>query len=131
MFPAELPASVTTRPLAGVAKAVAQLPPWGYAMVMTHAHPLDLDVCETLLRCGDQTWVGLIGSNSTWQHFRGQLRARGVAQEAIHRLVCPIGIAGPTGKEPAVIAASLAAQPLIVLEVDAQHRALPSVRSVA
>ncbi len=40
------------------------------------------------------------------------MRAAGLAEEAIGRLVCPIGVPGISGKEPAVIAAGVAAQML-------------------
>jgi len=41
------------------------------------------------------------------------MRAAGLAEEAIAQLVCPIGLPGVQGKEPAVIAAAVAAQLLI------------------
>ena len=74
---------------------------------MTHSHPLDLDIVEAALRRADLAWVGLIGSDTKRRRFESQLRARGIGQPAIDRLVCPIGIAGIEGKEPAVIAASV------------------------
>jgi len=42
-----------------------------------------------------------------------QMRAAGLTEEALARLVCPIGLPGVEGKEPAVIAAAIAAQLLI------------------
>ena len=44
------------------------------------------------------------------------MRAAGVSEAALARLVCPIGVAGLESKDPAVIAASTAAQLLIVSE---------------
>jgi len=43
-------------------------------------------------------------------------RQMGVAESELDHLICPIGIAEVKGKEPAVIAAALAAQLLVVSE---------------
>ena len=51
----------------------------------------------------------------------------GVGESDIDRLVCPIGIAEIKGKEPAVIAAALAAQLLIVREQVSVPQASPAV----
>jgi xanthine/CO dehydrogenase XdhC/CoxF family maturation factor len=84
---------------------------------MTHSHPLDLAITAACLRRDDLAWVGLIGSATKRARFTGQLRAMGIAEAAITRLVCPIGLAGITGKAPAVIAASVAAQLLQAFDV--------------
>jgi xanthine dehydrogenase accessory factor len=42
------------------------------------------------------------------------MRAAGLTEEMLGALVCPIGLEGVSGKEPAVIAAAVAAQLLIV-----------------
>ena len=44
------------------------------------------------------------------------MRAAGLESTMIARLVCPIGLEGIAGKEPAVIAISIAAQLLIAFE---------------
>ena len=44
------------------------------------------------------------------------MRAAGLSEAALDRLVCPIGVPGLESKDPAVIAASTAAQLLIVRE---------------
>ena len=46
-------------------------------------------------------------------------------EERVHSLICPIGVSGITGKEPAVIAASVAAELLQVREGNAQKVSLP------
>ena len=50
---------------------------------------------------------------------------------SLERLVCPIGIRGIGGKEPAVIAASVAAQLLIALEAAAAARSTLVFEGVA
>ena len=57
--------------------------------------------------------TGLIGSKTKRAKFVHRLQERGVAPEAIARLVCPIGIDGIAGKEPEVIAAGVIAQLLV------------------
>ncbi|MFO1038392.1 MAG: xanthine dehydrogenase accessory protein XdhC [Geminicoccaceae bacterium] len=103
--------------------AVAQLPGGVYVLIMTHSHPLDLDLVEAALRRDDTAWVGLIGSATKRARFEGQLRARGLGPEAIDRLVCPIGITGIEGKEPAVIAVAVAAQFMMAFEANARRGA--------
>jgi xanthine dehydrogenase accessory factor len=58
----------------------------------------------------------LIGSETKRARFVSLARQMGVAASQIDRLVCPIGLTEIKGKEPAVIAAALAAQLLMVRE---------------
>ena len=69
----------------------------------------------TLARRGVETVLvtggcGLIGSATKWARFRSRLKALGHDPAEIARITCPIGIQGITGKEPEVIAISVAAQ---------------------
>lgn len=82
-------------------------------VVMTHSHPLDLAIVAEALRQDRFAYVGLIGSATKRARFVSQLRAAGLPEAAIAKLVCPIGVPGIEGKEPAVIAASVAAQLLM------------------
>lgn len=84
--------------------------PGGYHLIMTHDHGLDLALCEILLGRGDCGYVGLIGSRSKRARFISQLRAQSIDPT---RLTCPIGLPGVSGKEPAVIAASVVAEVLL------------------
>ncbi len=127
LLPAEPAGNVTPRVEAEPVAAVSGLLPGTFVLVMTHSHPLDLDIVEAALRRADLAWVGLIGSDTKRRRFESQLRARGVTQPMIDRLVCPIGIAGIEGKEPAVIAASVTAQLLIAFEAAARRDGLRSV----
>ena len=52
----------------------------------------------------------------------------GVTASQIGRLVCPIGVAEIKGKEPAVIAAGLAAQLLIMRERASVSHASPAIQ---
>jgi xanthine dehydrogenase accessory factor len=80
-------------------------------VVMTHSHGLDLALVAAALKDPRFPYVGLIGSGSKRAQFVRRLVSEfGVPKAEIARLVCPIGVHGITGKEPAVIAAAVAAE---------------------
>jgi len=82
-------------------------------LVMTHSHSLDEAICAAVLGRGDFAYLGLIGSATKRARFAKRLAAAGIAQGQLARLVCPIGLPGIRSKEPAAIAASVAADLLI------------------
>jgi xanthine dehydrogenase accessory factor len=77
---------------------------------MTHSHELDEDLCHAILERGDAAWLGLIGSASKRRRFVHRLGQRGLNEPQLQRLVCPVGMAGISGKRPATIALAIAAQ---------------------
>ena len=85
-------------------------------IVMTHSHPLDFDITAAALQRDAFDFVGLIGSETKRARFASWARQVGVAESRIDWLVCPIGMPQIRGKEPAVIAAGIAAQLLIARE---------------
>ncbi len=89
---------------------VAQAAPGACFLVLTHSHDLDLAITQAILARGDFAWFGLIGSATKRARFETRLRQRGVDAALIARLVCPIGLPGISGKEPAVIALAVVAQ---------------------
>ena len=102
------------------------MPPSSYYLVMTHSHPLDFDVCDRILRRGDAAYCGLIGSLTKRRRFEKRFRQQGMSKSAIEQLVCPIGVAGISGKKPAEIAIAAAAEILRVHEKSpARERSLP------
>ncbi len=88
-------------------------PAGAFYLVLTHRHDLDLRISTEILRRGDFAWFGLIGSRTKRERFIHEFERRGIAADAIARMTCPIGVAGITGKEPEVIAASVVAQLLL------------------
>jgi xanthine dehydrogenase accessory factor len=92
------------------AAEVAQAKPGSVFVVMTHSHQLDEDICCEILTRGDFCWLGLIGSQTKRRRFVHRLNRRGVQPELLDRLICPIGLVGIHGKQPATIALSLVAQ---------------------
>jgi len=86
------------------------------ALVMTHSHALDYDLCRILLRRSDLVYTGLIGSESKSRRFRKALRKDGLHDLELARLTSPIGKHGPYGKEPGVIAMSVLNEILAVCQ---------------
>ncbi len=96
--------------------AIAKTAPEGaFHLVMTYSHPLDLEVCHEVLKAATFGYLGLIGSKTKRARFLKRLRDLGHTASALDRLTCPIGIPGVTGKEPATIAVSTAAQLLQII----------------
>ncbi len=84
-------------------------------LILTHNHDLDYQLTRAALSAGPR-YVGLIGSQTKKVRFLRRLRDDGV--EAAD-LICPIGIPGLKSKTPEVIAVSVAAQLLQIVDVAA------------
>jgi len=95
---------------------VAAMPPDSYYLVMTHSHAIDFDICDRILRRGDARYCGLIGSVSKRRRFEKRYRQQGMPESLLSGLVCPIGVAGISGKKPHEIAVAVAAEVLRVRE---------------
>ena len=103
--------------LAPVPEAVlAGLPAGSHVLVMTHDHVEDLAVVDMSLRTPGLGSIGLIGSASKWARFRKKLDELGQTESDLARVVTPIGIPEVAGKQPAVIAVSVAARLLQLIE---------------
>jgi xanthine dehydrogenase accessory factor len=114
-FPPHIPASATPVLAPDPTAELEAAPDRAFVLVMTHAHPLDLDITAAALR-RPFPYVGLIGSQTKRARFERHFRQWGIPEPRIRGLVCPIGLPEIAGKEPAVIAASTAAQLLQVRE---------------
>lgn len=92
-------------------EAEVRLAPAGaFFLVMTHSHDLDLALSTAILQRGDFAYFGLIGSQTKRARFVKRFEQRGIANDLVARMTCPIGIPGITGKEPEVLAIAIAAQ---------------------
>ncbi|MGB4060777.1 MAG: xanthine dehydrogenase accessory protein XdhC [Burkholderiaceae bacterium] len=118
IFPPHVPPTVVCEHSDPVQAAVRDLTPGSAVLIMSFSHAEDLDVlAECLLRQrrqADLRWIGLIGSQTKWASFRHRLAERGFAEAEWAQVACPIGLPGIAGKQPAVIAAAVAAQLLQV-----------------
>jgi xanthine dehydrogenase accessory factor len=121
IFPNDLPSNVQCAHSSPVHAAVQDMPAGSHVLIMSFSHAEDLDIvaaCLTRLRTqNDLPFIGLIGSKTKWATFRHRLEDRGFSAEEIARITCPIGIHGIAGKEPEVIAVSVAAQLLALRHV--------------
>jgi xanthine dehydrogenase accessory factor len=115
-FPSHVPANVTCLAELEPTRLLPQAPDGALIAVMTHSHALDLDLVAGALKAGRFPYVGLIGSATKRARFVNAMRKIGIAQDAIDRLTCPIGLTEIQDKAPASIAASITAQLLIVRE---------------
>ena len=89
---------------------VERAPPAAAFLVMTQSHALDFELVRAILERGDFRYCGLIGSATKRATFAARLRQRGFDESSLERLRCPIGIESVRGKEPEVIAVSVAAE---------------------
>ncbi len=114
IFPQALPANVQAEHSAPVQAAVGDLAVQSHVLIMSFSHAEDLDVVAACLlrqrEKSDLPFIGLIGSKTKWATFRHRLEERGFSQEELAHVTCPIGLPSIAGKEPEVIAASVAAQ---------------------
>jgi xanthine dehydrogenase accessory factor len=114
IFPPDMPAHVRCEHSDPVQAAVADLAPHAHVLVMSFSHAEDLDIVAACLRRErerrDLRYIGLIGSKTKWATFRHRLEERGFTKQELAQVTCPIGIPGITGKQPEVIAVSVAAQ---------------------
>ena len=117
VFPDDLPPGVRCEPSEPVQAAVDDLVPGSAVLIMSFSHAEDLDIVASCLRRqrarADLDFIGLIGSRTKWATFRHRLSARGFTEAELAGVTCPIGLPGLRGKEPEVIAVSVAAQLLM------------------
>ncbi|MCF8505946.1 MAG: XdhC family protein [Caulobacter sp.] len=85
-------------------------------LMLTHNHDLDYRLTRAVLTAGTFRYCGLIGSDTKRARFLRRLCEDGVAEAAIARLTCPIGLPGLKSKAPEVIAVAVAAQLLQMIE---------------
>ena len=114
IFPPDVPLNVACEHSDPVQAAVRELPAGAMVLIMSFSHAEDLEVLAGCLQRrrdqADLSWVGLIGSQTKWATFRHRLEQRGFTRAELDAVVCPIGLPGIQGKQPQVIAVSVAAQ---------------------
>ena len=110
LFPEVLPDNMRQYSNAIWIDLIKQLPDDALNIVMTHSHELDEDICFNYLNEKAFYFLGLIGSKTKRARFLHRLRDRGIVQEQLHRLICPIGVSEVTGSSPPEIAIGVAAQ---------------------
>jgi xanthine dehydrogenase accessory factor len=98
------------------------------ACVMTCSHETDFELLRKLLEpaTAAPAFVGLIGSRSKRVCLFGRLVSSGIDEERVRAVQCPIGV-GNTGKEPRMVAISMAAG--ILLEARKLDSGAPAART--
>lgn len=114
-FPAEPPPrGWRQESVAPIADAVPDLAPGSAVLIMSYSHAEDFNLIAACLKRrrerGDLAFIGMIGSRTKWASFRHRLEARGFTAAELDQVVCPIGVPGVAGKQPAVIAVAVLAQ---------------------
>jgi xanthine dehydrogenase accessory factor len=127
-FPKFVPQNTVTVCTEAYEREIAQAPRDAMVVVLTHSHPLDFDITLWALRQRSFDFIGLIASETKKSRFLSFARQTGATPGELSRLTCPIGIPEIEGKDPAVIAASLAAQLLIVTEHVSVPRLSPATQ---
>ena len=97
---------------------LGQVPHGTHVLVMTHDHAEDAALCDGALRCEHLGSIGLIGSSAKWSRFRRRLAAEGHSEADLGRIQTPIGLPVLSGKDPATIALSVAADLVRVFEAE-------------
>ena len=113
IFPDHIPRNVNVKRVDNPLDEIGNIPHQGFCLVMTHSHPLDLALVGAALQRNDIAYIGLIGSATKRARFESRLRQSGQGAAALKRMICPVGLPGLYGKEPAIIAASIAGDLLI------------------
>ena len=93
-----------------------RLPRGSHVLILSHDHAEDFALCDAALRLPQLGTIGLIGSTTKWSGFRRRLAEQGHPAQTIDRIHCPIGLPDITGKQPAVIAISVAASLLQTMQ---------------
>lgn len=104
-------------------QVLGSLPEGAHVLIMTHDHAEDFHLCDAALRHPGLGSIGLIGSSAKWARFSKNLRGSGHGEEQIARIQCPIGVPEVRGKQPAVIAVSVAADLLARINAPSRQHA--------
>ncbi len=115
-FPNKIPSGTVKNISDDAVTVVRGAKPGSMFLVFTHSHQLDYEITAAVLARGDAAYCGLIGSATKRARFEKRLLGEAdITQAKLEMLTCPIGVPGIRGKEPEVIAASVAAQLLQVM----------------
>ena len=88
--------------------AEADLSPFSHVVLVGWSHKIDTDLLFHLVQKFPR-WIGLISSKTKKLEMFRRLKARGIAEEALGRVIAPVGL--PIGAEtPAEIAVSILGQ---------------------
>src|SRR5690606_32509653 len=90
-------------------QVLVTLPGAAHVLIMTHDHAEDAAIVDAAVRISGLATIGLIGSSAKWTRMQRHLLANGLSETDLARVQTPIGLPDMAGKDPAVIAVSVAA----------------------
>ncbi len=122
-FPELIPANVTKVVSDQPIYELERLPTGADALILTHNHQLDYELCLSAIKHGNLRHVGLIGSLTKAERFVKRMQHRGVDQTDIDRITCPVGLSEVPGKLPMEVAVSIAGE-LIAIENQGKETAV-------
>jgi xanthine dehydrogenase accessory factor len=108
-FPDNVPDHASATPATAPATIARHAPNDAWHMVMTYSHTLDLAICQAVLDRGQFSYLGVIGSKTKRARFTRRLGDSGISPGMVDKMICPVGLPDLDGKEPSVIAISIAA----------------------
>ncbi|MCH2057620.1 MAG: xanthine dehydrogenase accessory protein XdhC [Thalassotalea sp.] len=79
-------------------------------LILTHNHQLDFALAEAIIKAGNASWLGVIGSETKAKRFKHRLAHRDFNQEQIAQMTCPVGLSNVSGKLPMEVAVSIAGE---------------------
>lgn len=98
---------------------VATMPTNSYYIILTHNHQRDFDITSAILKRGDASYIGLIGSDTKWKRFKQRFSHRGFSEQQIGSITCPVGLSNVPGKLPMEVAVSIVGE---VISLYQQHQ---------
>jgi xanthine dehydrogenase accessory factor len=106
-FPGPVPANVTKICVANPAEVLVTAPEDAFVLAVTHSHGFDEEIMARALLEQRFEYCGVIGSKTKRARFRKRLKARGLTEALLSKMVCPVGNTAIKSKHPAVIAAGV------------------------
>ena len=100
---------------------VRAAPPDSIFLIFTYSHQLDYEITGAVLKRGDFRYCGMIGSATKRVRFEKAFLRGGGTTRQLRRFTSPMGLTDIRGKEPEVIAISVAAE-LLMLSDGADRR---------
>lgn len=97
-------------PIALSDNAFNNLPAQTRVAIATSDHETDIRCCRLALNNDSLSYIGCLGSLKKAKIAKSRLSAMGICQSRLSTLTMPIGLDSITGKQPAIIAASIVAQ---------------------
>ena len=109
----DLPDGVEAKAVPMPEAVVRSAPAGSSYVILTHDHALDFLIAAEALKRTDAPYVGMVGSRTKRAKFASWYRGEGGTEDALRRLVLPIGDLGLVDKRPEVIAALAAAEIMV------------------